>query len=727
MKHSHRSLSLILALMLVISALLSQPASVRAANKVYYPIDISQEVLASRVVQQVSGGCSVASMATIEAYMYGATSDADKKTVYNELISANGDDNYAYWGNVGFKTDQEAIDWEKVYAQLAQGYPCIIHRPASGSQSQHWSVVAGYQGSSTVLEPDNFLVVEVNESSGAAIQTVKEWRGGTTVDRYAWRSDGLPITSLPGIHFAFNHPPVIKEAGVAHVVSGYVTSDNNLTSLQIRVIALDTGNAVFSKNLTPNAKTYALSAQDSAMKYSSWAAGTYYLTVYAKNAAGVEEMYGWYFEISPSYPAEAPNPLYTLSFDAGIGSGEMDSISLHFGDPLTLPACSMTDDSGSFQGWHLRRSDGKWFTTEKTWLTESEISGSGAQKYLFADKFSGSLDAWWIRDALTFPQYSFVAQWPDSNDETPVTSPIIRISGSTRYETAFAAADALKAQLGVDRFDTVLIASGTGFADALSGSYLAAVKNAPILLTNGSNGSALAAYIEENLSESGTIYILGGTAAVPETLADAMEATGRTVKRLAGEDRILTNLAILREAGVGDQEILVTTGWNYADSVSASATGLPIMIVNPNTYELTIDQVVFLQSLNANDLTILGGTSVVSAETEAHLQQYGDFDQEYGTVTRIFGASREETSALIAKRYFSDPRVVCIAYSRDFPDALCGGPLAHSLGAPLLLVNRGTESYAADYVAEYGITSGYILGGTSAVSDDSVRVVFGAA
>lgn len=717
MKFPHRCVSLILALTLMLSVLVSQPNRVHAANKVYYPLDFSQSVLASRVTQVVSGGCAVASMATIEAYMFGATSDADKKNVYDELVAANGDDDYAYWGNVGYKTSQDSIDWEKVYDQLAQGYPCIIHRPAAGSQSQHWSVVAGYQGSSSVLEPDKFLVVEVNEKSGAAIQTVKEWRGSTNVDRYTWRADGLAITSLPGIRFALNHPPVIKETGMAHVVSGRITSDTNLTALQIRVMSLDTGKAVFSKDLKPNALSYAMSSLDSGMSYSSWAAGTYYFIVYAKNAAGIEKMYGFYFEIASSYPEEIPNPSYTLSFDANGGIGAMDAVNLHFGDALTLPACTMQDDSGAFRGWHLKRNDGKWFTSDRQWLTSAEISAGSHEKYLFADKFSGTMDAWWIRDSLIFPEYTFVAQWPDSADTPEVSSNIRRISGQTRYETSFAVADAMKENLGVDLFDAVLIANGTGFADALSGSYLAAVKGAPILLTNGANGAALCKYIEGNLSTAGTVYILGGTAAVPQSLENALKETGRTITRLSGDNRIQTNLAILAEAGINGKEILVTTGWDYADSVAAAATGLPILIINPHTNELTDEQLIFLQGVNASKLTIIGGTSVVSSNVEAELA-------DYVSVSRIFGSTREETSALIAERYFSQPAAVCIAYSRDFPDALCGGPLAHAIGAPLLLVNSGKEASAADYAVKNSITAGYILGGISAVSEKSVKIIF---
>ena len=57
-----------------------------------------------------------------------------------------------------------------------------------------------------------------------------------------------------------------------------------------------------------------------------------------------------------------------------------------------------------------------------------------------------------------------------------------RVAGENRFETAFVTADKMKEVMGVEKFDTIIVASGLNFADALSGSYLATQKRAPILL-----------------------------------------------------------------------------------------------------------------------------------------------------------------------------------------------------------------------------------------------------
>lgn len=293
---------------------------------------------------------------------------------------------------------------------------------------------------------------------------------------------------------------------------------------------------------------------------------------------------------------------------------------------------------------------------------------------------------------------------------------LYRIYGSGRCETAIAAAEELKAALGVESFDTIILASGNDFADALSGSYLAAAKGAPILLYRANSMELNLNYIAKNLTEGGTVYILGGSAAVPAEVEEVL--AGYHVVRLAGNTRFDTNLAILEEAGVGDREILICTGQNFADSLSASATGLPILMVNNITGALTDNQIAFLEKLNGNALTIIGGTGAVSAELETALGAYGD-------VGRIFGNSREYTSVLVAQTYFDNPDCVLLAYSRNFPDGLCGGPLAYALGAPLILTNSGMETAATEYVAENGVRKGAALGGTAALTDATATVIFG--
>ena len=290
---------------------------------------------------------------------------------------------------------------------------------------------------------------------------------------------------------------------------------------------------------------------------------------------------------------------------------------------------------------------------------------------------------------------------------------VYRISGENRFETAFKVADEMREALGVERFDTIVIASGLNFADALSGSYLAAVKDAPILLSYYDlYNDRIRFYIRENLNPGGTVYILGGESAVSASLEIGLE--DYTVKRLAGADRFGTNLAILEEAGVEDKDILICTGLTFADSLSASATERPILLV---WKDLTEDQQAFLDGLNGNKLYVIGGESAVSSETEAQVAAYGE-------VTRIAGSDRFETSAMVAATFFEEPTAMVLAYAWNFPDGLCGGALAAALDVPLVLAMNNQWKKAYDYAKSLDIQGGTVLGGINLIEDYIAGTIF---
>ena len=300
--------------------------------------------------------------------------------------------------------------------------------------------------------------------------------------------------------------------------------------------------------------------------------------------------------------------------------------------------------------------------------------------------------------------------------------PYERIYGSNRYSTAFAVADRLKTALGVEKFANIVVACGTDYADALSGSYLANKKSAPILLVNKNNPKNLddvVSYISNNLASGGMVYILGGTGAVPGEL-EAKLGNIRN-KRLAGSGRYDTNLQILKEAGVGAGEtILICTGNDYADALSASATGLPILLVNKNLNKLREDQKAFLEEMRGNPIYIIGGTGAVSVEIEQEVRAYG-------SSIRLAGDGRYETSVQIAMEFFRNPSTMVLAYGHNFPDGLCGGVLAYSMNAPIILTRDKTSRYAAIYAADYGISSATVLGGEGLISNDTCEIVVGSA
>lgn len=292
-----------------------------------------------------------------------------------------------------------------------------------------------------------------------------------------------------------------------------------------------------------------------------------------------------------------------------------------------------------------------------------------------------------------------------------------RVYGKDRYQTAFEIADKLKEAFGTDGFENIVIASGTDFADALSAAYLARVRRAPILITSQADSvmDAVAQYVQKNAKSYATVYIVGGEGAVSAKMESKLK--GFKTQRLAGKNRYLTNLEVLKEAGVDYRELLVASGLEYADALSASATGRPILLVAGKS--LTAEQKAFLDSALCTSAAVVGGSGAVSTQIEQQVRSY------IKSTTRIGGANRYETSAIVANRYFGNPKAITVAYGFNYPDGLCGGPLAAAYDSPLILAVDKATSAAAAYTKQKGVKAALAFGGPTLVSDEAVSKMLG--
>ena len=293
---------------------------------------------------------------------------------------------------------------------------------------------------------------------------------------------------------------------------------------------------------------------------------------------------------------------------------------------------------------------------------------------------------------------------------------IYRITDTNTTTTSLKVANEMKNLLGKAKFDAIVIATDGGFADALSGSYLAGRKEAPVILVNPDTFALAKDYIKANVAEGGKVYILGSKASVAESFEEGLEDFD--VVRLEGSSRYMTNIAILEEAGMtASGDIVIATGGNYADSLSAGAIGLPIMMVDNKSTSLKKSQRTFLEQNVTGNIYILGDKNAVSDEL-------ADALKKFGSVTRIGGSSRWETTKLIGQKFVANPEHVVMACGTDFVDALIAGPLAHSLNSALILVASDKTYQAKLYVEGAGVDTGVIVGSVDLVSDEAVRKIF---
>ena len=293
----------------------------------------------------------------------------------------------------------------------------------------------------------------------------------------------------------------------------------------------------------------------------------------------------------------------------------------------------------------------------------------------------------------------------------------IRIYRKSRLSESIKTADELKSVLGVSKFDTIIVAKDSDFADALSGSYLAARKSCPILLVNTGNYDDAKTYIKSNVSSGGTVYVLGSTDAVAASFEKGL--SGYTVTRLEGSSRYYTNLAILKEAGLtSSKAVIVVTGSGFADSLSAGSVGLPILMVDNSKTSLKSTQTSWLQksASSSRKIYILGDENAVNASLAKELKNYGK-------VTRIGGSSRWETTKLVAEKFFPKTSAVVMATGTDFADGLIAAPLAKALKAPVLMVSSDKVSNAKAYVQNNSVTKAYVVGSKDYVSDAAVKKI----
>lgn len=394
------------------------------------------------------------------------------------------------------------------------------------------------------------------------------------------------------------------------------------------------------------------------------------------------------------------------------------------GIPCTLSIgisySNITNSSGTHE-WNLVKLNNKWYAIDVTWndpVAETNsgfVSGLENEKYFLIgnntinNNISFS-DSHKMHNKISKNGTYFINEPKISEVEYNImNNNIYRIYGSNRYKTSLIIADELKAKLSLEKFSTIIISSGKNFPDALSGSYLAAQKNAPILMYDEKNIKDIENYMQKNLADNGMIYILGGTSVISEYAEETFKNYGN-VKRLSGVDRYKTNIAILNEIQINDEDILVCTGKDFADSLSVSATGKPILLVKD---ELTNDQIEFLNNHNIKSIYIIGGSAAINNKIEEDLK-------EYTTVFRVCGKNRYETSTLCAELFFSNQQAAVFAYAKNFPDGLCGGSLAYSLNIPLILISNDDTDYASLYIKKQKINYGILIGGENLISNYSV-------
>jgi len=204
----------------------------------------------------------------------------------------------------------------------------------------------------------------------------------------------------------------------------------------------------------------------------------------------------------------------------------------------------------------------------------------------------------------------------------------------------------------------------------------------------------------------GTVYIIGGYAAIAQEVDTQLQQAGYNVVRIAGGDRFATSVDVAECEG-SPTTVFLATGDIFADALSAGpaaahvAGGGSVLLTNGKIMPPSVSQ--YLATLT--NPTVYGiGAAAALADPQA---------------TPVFGGDRFATSALVANKFFSNPTVVGVATGADFPDALAGGAFMGVEGGPVLMSDpfvlpSGIGLYLSENQTSIG--QAFLFGGTGALS-----------
>ncbi len=220
----------------------------------------------------------------------------------------------------------------------------------------------------------------------------------------------------------------------------------------------------------------------------------------------------------------------------------------------------------------------------------------------------------------------------------------------------------------------VVLARGDGnfFADALAGTPLAIAKGGPLLLANLVPSTTVDArtvteiqrVLPANASPLRTIFVLGGTSAIPDSMVQQLTALGYSVPRLfAGVDRWGTAVLIAQTGLNNPPNLFLADGINFPDALAAGPAaarvggGGAILLTNGNLMQPNTSQ--YLATRTGATIFAVGGPAAATNVAPAG--------------NRIVGSDRYGTAIGVAQRFFPSPTAIGVASGEAFPDGLTGG------------------------------------------------------
>lgn len=277
-----------------------------------------------------------------------------------------------------------------------------------------------------------------------------------------------------------------------------------------------------------------------------------------------------------------------------------------------------------------------------------------------------------------------------------------RLSGKDRYETAVNIS-----KKGWSTADTVVLAIGDNFPDALAGGPLAYKLNAPILLTKKNTLGEITRKQISSLKAKKAV-ILGGKGIITENVEAELRSLGLSIERIGGKDRYITAALIADKLGTSNKAI-IAYGRNFPDALSiapyAARMGYPILLSETKA----LPEVTKEKLKGKSETFFVGGKGILA---DSLLTQAPN-------AKRVSGKDRYQTAVAIINQFQSKAPAAYVATGTSFADALTGSVLAaKNNGAMLLVQTTKLPDAIKNHLNSNVYSSLTALGGNGAVSNN---------
>ena len=299
-----------------------------------------------------------------------------------------------------------------------------------------------------------------------------------------------------------------------------------------------------------------------------------------------------------------------------------------------------------------------------------------------------------------------------------------RLYGTGRYDTMKAIVLEPERPLG----GAAIVATGTGFKDALAASGLAGVLNAPLILTDGKSLSSQAKEVIQKLKID-KIYIAGGEFAISKSVENELaKLVKNNIVRCAGANSAATSAELAKKgkgSWSGDNTAIIATNKSFKDALSVSpiayAKKYPILLAD-NGQSLSGAVLDTLTDLGIKNAIIVGGELAVTPKVVSQLESKGIKVRE-----RLSGGNALQTSEAIAKWGLKNGLTanrMGVATSQNYPDALAGAALCGYYKSVLVLADdKATYNTAFPKSYKTIVKKGYVFGGEFAVGADTFKAL----